>query len=75
MMGSSEIQQLREEIRELRLLYGRLAEALIPEEKPAPGDLGSIAEPDETVDRDEFLRALKETPLRKRGGSPVSFSR
>jgi hypothetical protein len=75
MTGLSEIQQLREEIQELRLLYGRLAKALIPEEKPAPGDLESIAEPDETVDKDEFLQALKETPLRKRGGSPVSGNR
>jgi hypothetical protein len=75
MTGSSEIQQLREEIQELRLLYGRLAEVLIPEEKPAPGDLESIAEPDEAVNKAEFLRALKETPLRKGGGSPVSGNR
>lgn len=66
MTESSEIQQLREEIQELRLLYRRLAETLIPEEKPAPGDLESITESDETVNKDEFLRALRETPMRKR---------
>jgi len=34
MTGSSEIQQLREDIQELRLLYKRLAETLISEEEP-----------------------------------------
>jgi hypothetical protein len=63
MTESSDIQQLREEIQELRFLYRRLAEALIPEEQATPEDLKSINTPDRTMSKDEFLRALEETPV------------
>ena len=66
MAESSELQQIREEIQELRFLYRRLAEAILPEEKPTSEDLESITAPDEIVTKEEFLRALKEIPLKKR---------
>jgi hypothetical protein len=66
MTDSSEIQQLREEIQELRFLYLKLAKTLIPEEQATPEDLESINAPDGTMSKDEFLRALEETPVKKR---------
>ena len=64
MTKSSEIQQLREEIQELRVLYLRLAETLLPEEQATPEDLESINSHDETMSKDEFLRALGKPPER-----------
>ena len=65
MTESSEIQQLREEIQELRVWYRKLAETLIPVEQITPEDLESIKAPDEAISKEEFLRALEETPVKK----------
>jgi hypothetical protein len=72
MTDSSELQQIREELQELRFLYRRLAEALIPEEQATPEDLESINALDGTMSNDEFLRALEETPVKKRKKPSVS---
>lgn len=42
MTESSEIQQLREEIQELRYLYKRLAETLIPEDEATPEEARAL---------------------------------
>jgi uncharacterized protein involved in exopolysaccharide biosynthesis len=60
MTESSEIQQLREEIQELRLLYRRLAETLLPEEEPTPEEKAPLDdESREYFSESEFLRMLQ----------------
>jgi archaellum component FlaC len=75
MTESSEIQQLREDIQELRLLYGWLAEMIIPEEKATPEDIESVETPDEIVTKEEFLLALEEAPVKKSRKSSVLGNR
>jgi len=66
MTGSSEIQQLREEIQELRLLYRRLAETLLPEEEPTPDEVAALDdEPKEYFSESEFLRMLQSNVRRR----------
>ncbi len=60
MVESSELAEIREEIRELRLLYGKLVERLIPEEEPTPEELEALdAEPKEYFSEDELMKLLK----------------
>jgi len=60
MTESSEIQQLREEVQELRLLYKRLAETLLPEEEPTVEETAALdAEPKEYFSEGELMRSLK----------------
>ncbi|MCJ7574306.1 hypothetical protein MUO93_08600 [Candidatus Bathyarchaeota archaeon] len=60
MVESSEIQQLREDIQELRLLYRRLAETLLPEEEPTPEERVALDdESREYFSEKEFLRMLQ----------------
>ena len=75
MTESSEIQQLREDVQELRLLYRRLAEMIIPEEKATPEDIESVETPDEIVTKEEFLLALEEAPVKKSRKSSVPGNR
>ena len=54
------LSQIRDELKELRLLYKELVEKLIPEEEPEPDERKAIEEEDELVSEEELLRALKE---------------
>ena len=66
MTESSEIQQLREDIQELRLLYRRLAETLLPEEEPTPEEKAALDdEPKEYFSESEFLRMLQSDVRRR----------
>jgi archaellum component FlaC len=70
MSESSEIQEIREEIRELRLLYRKLAEDLIPEEEPTPEEVEALdAEPKEYLSEGELLDLLRPEAGRKPGRS------
>lgn len=60
MTESYGIQRLREEIQELRLLYRRLAETLLPEEEPMPEETAALDdESKEYFSESEFLRMLR----------------
>jgi len=60
MTGSSEIQRLREDIRELRLLYRQLAETLLPAEEPTSEERVALDdESKEYFSESEFLGMLQ----------------
>ena len=71
MTDSPELQQIRDDLQSLKLLYKRIAEDRIGSEKATAEDVRSVEVPDETVSKAEFLRLLDETPVKKRGKSPV----
>jgi len=54
------LNQIREELKELRLLYKELAEKLIPVGEPKPDERKAIEEEDELVNEDELFKALEE---------------
>jgi archaellum component FlaC len=54
------LNQIREELRELRLLYKELAEGLIPVGEPEPDERRAIEDEDELASEDELLKALEE---------------
>jgi hypothetical protein len=59
MTQESEIQQLREEVLELRLLYKKLAESMIPTVKPTPEELESLKDDsDDCISEAEFMKIL-----------------
>jgi len=64
MLGMSELpeilNQIREELKELRLLYKELAEKLIPVGEPEPDERRAIEEEDELANEDELFQALEE---------------
>ena len=53
------LNQIRDELKELRLLYKELVEKLIPEEEPDPEERKAIEEDDEFVSEEELFQALK----------------
>ena len=53
------LSQIRDELKELRLLYKELVEKLIPEEEPEPDERKAIEENDELVSEEELFQALK----------------
>ena len=53
------LSQIRNELKELRLLYKELVEKLIPEEEPEPEERKAIEEDDELVSEEELFQALK----------------
>jgi len=53
------LNQIRDELKELRLLYKELVEKLIPEEEPEPDERKAIEEDDELVSEEELFQALK----------------
>jgi len=54
------LNEIQEELRELRTLYKGLVERLIPVEEPSEDERGTIEEPDDIVSEEELLRALGE---------------
>ena len=60
-MAMSEItvlQEIREELREIKLLYKELIERLIPVEEPLKGEKKAIEGSDEIVSEEEVMEAL-----------------
>ena len=53
------LSQIRDELKELRLLYKELTLKLIPEEEPEPDERKAIEEDDELVSEEELFQALK----------------
>lgn len=54
------LDEIREELRELRTLYKGLAEKLIPVEEPTEEERRAIEEPDEVASEGNLLKALGE---------------
>jgi archaellum component FlaC len=53
------LNQIREELKELRLLYKELAEKLIPVEEPEPDERNAVEGEDELASEDELFQALE----------------
>jgi archaellum component FlaC len=53
------LNQIREELKELRLLYKELAEKLIPVEEPKPDERNAVEGEDKLASEDELFQALE----------------
>jgi hypothetical protein len=63
-MSVEVLEDIRKELRELRLLYKELVEKLITVEKPSPEEREAIEEKDEVTDEEELMKALGKTNVR-----------
>jgi len=54
---------IREELRELRLLYKELVDRLMPVEEPSEGEREAIEGRDEIADEKELMKALGKTDV------------
>jgi len=54
------LNEIRDELRELRTLYKGLIERLIPVEEPSEDERRAIEEPDDIASEEELLKALGE---------------
>ena len=61
LMNIEVLKDIREELKELRLLYKELAEKLIPVEEPTTKEKKAIEEKDETANEKELMKALGKT--------------
>lgn len=52
------LQDIREELRELRILYGELVVRLIEEDEPTPEEKRAIESDEECADEEELRRVL-----------------
>jgi archaellum component FlaC len=59
------LKDIREELKELRVLYKELVEKLIPVEEPTSEEKRAIAEKDEIADEREMMKALGKTNVRR----------
>ena len=59
------LKDIREELKELRVLYKELVEKLIPVEEPTSEEKRAIEEKDEIVDEREMMKALGKTNVRR----------
>jgi hypothetical protein len=53
------LKEIRDELREIKLLYKELVEKLIPEEEPLEDEKEAIEVSDEVVSEDEMMKTLK----------------
>jgi len=53
------LSEIRNELKELRLLYRELVDRLIPMEEPEADERRAIEEEDEVVGEDELFRVLR----------------
>jgi DNA-binding protein H-NS len=60
-MSVEVLKDIREELRELRLLYKELVEKLIPVEEPSEEERKAIEEKDEIAEEKELIKALGKT--------------
>jgi len=54
------LSEIRDELKELRLLYRELVDRLIPVEEPEVDERRAIEEEDEVVSEEDLLRVLRE---------------
>jgi hypothetical protein len=59
------LKDIREELKELRLLYKELVEKLIPTEEPTSEEKKAIEEKDEIADEKELMNALGKRNVRR----------
>ena len=52
--------EIRDELKELRLLYRELVDRLIPVEEPEVDERRAVEEKDEVVSEEDLLRVLRE---------------
>jgi len=52
------LKEIRDELKEIRLLYKELVEKLIPVEEPSEEEKKTIEEKDEIADEEELMKAL-----------------
>ena len=57
-MSIEVLKDIREELKELRLLYKKLVEKLIPIEEPTREEREAIEEKDEIVNEKELMKAI-----------------
>jgi hypothetical protein len=55
------LKDIRDELKELRLLYKELIEKLMPVERPTKEEREAIQEKDEIADEKELMKALGKT--------------
>lgn len=60
-MSVEVLKDIREELKELRLLYKELVEKLLPVEEPSEEERKAIKEKDEIADEKELMKALGKT--------------
>ena len=60
-MSVEVLKDIRQELKELRLLYKQLVEKLIPTEEPTKEEKKAIEEKDEVADEKELMKALGKT--------------
>ena len=58
MADASDLETIRQELHELRLLYKKVAEQHIPTEEPTPEDIEALESEDELVGEEEIWKAL-----------------
>lgn len=56
---NEELKEIKDELRELRLLYKQLAEKIIPVVPPTKDEKQAIDEKDEIVSEEALMKALK----------------
>jgi len=59
------LKDIREELKELRILYKELVEKLIPVEEPTGEEERAIEEKDEIADETEIMKTLSNTNVRR----------
>jgi hypothetical protein len=52
------LEDIREELKEIKLLYKELVEKLIPTEEPTEAEKKAICEKDEIASEDELMKTL-----------------
>ena len=64
-MSVEVLKDIREELRELRVLYKELVEKLIPVEEPASEEKRAIEEKDEIVGERDMMKVLGKANVRR----------
>jgi len=64
-MNVEVLKDIREELKELRLLYKELIEKLIPVEEPTQEEKEAIEEKDQIANEKELMKALGKTNVSK----------
>lgn len=57
-MSTKEFKIIRNEIRELRMLYKNLIDKIIPLEEPTPSDKSTIKKKEEIIDEYSLMKTL-----------------
>lgn len=57
-MSTKEFKIIRNEIRELRILYKNLIDKIVPLEEPTPNDKSAIKKKEEVVDESSLMKTL-----------------